>query len=185
MAVHMIMYYNTSAFLSLRLSFYLGGWGLGVEELINNLNFIFYTYDVKDVHIHDFDPPVIDSTDASPFSITIDWNSPQINGDVIAFEVSYWPTLFLGLVTRVNTTNLAPTITVSGLDGNTQYTFVVRPYTRDGAGESTMTTVTTADRPSKRELATIANSPRLPQYTLKHSQTHIRYMPSLEALHLL
>ena len=65
------------------------------------------------------------------------------NGVIIAYEVSYWPTADPENVTILNTTDLATTLTVSGLQPETQYTFTVRAYTRVGAGEISTRTRTT------------------------------------------
>ena len=79
------------------------------------------------------------SSSATPFTITLTWDPPEnpiANGVIIAYEVSYWSTENPQDVTRLNTTNLATTLTVSGLRPDTQYAFTVRAFTREGAGES-------------------------------------------------
>ena len=63
--------------------------------------------------------------------------------------MSYWPAADPEDVNTLNTTDLATTLTLSGLPPETQYTFTVRAYTRVGAGESSTGTETTAIQPGK------------------------------------
>ena len=63
---------------------------------------------------------------------------------IIAYEVSYHPTAAPQNVTRVNTSDLATSLTVSGLQPGTGLTFTVRAYTRVGAGDSNTVTYTSS-----------------------------------------
>ena len=63
---------------------------------------------------------------------------------IIAYEVSYHPTADPQSVTRVNTSDLATNLTVSGLQPGTELTFTVRAYTRVGAGDSSTVTYTSS-----------------------------------------
>ena len=93
---------------------------------------------------------VIVSSSATPFSITISWDPPEMpNGVMTAYEVSYSAAEDSENITTLNTTDLATTLTVSGLPPETQYTFTVRAYTRVGAGESSTVTVATEVQPGK------------------------------------
>ena len=79
------------------------------------------------------------------FQIAISWEEPERpNGVIIAYEVSYHPTADPQSVTHVNTTNLATSLTVSGLQPGTELTFTVRAYTRVGAGDSSTVTYTSS-----------------------------------------
>jgi len=84
------------------------------------------------------------SSSVTFFQITISWEKPdRPNGVIIAYEVSYHPTADPQSVTRVNTSDLAISLTVSGLQSGTELTFTVRAYTRVGAGETSAVTAVT------------------------------------------
>ena len=80
----------------------------------------------------------------------ITWEKPERpNGVIIAYEVSYYPTADPQSVTRVNTTDLATSLTVRGLQPGTELTFTVRAYSRVGAGETVTATESTLIKPRK------------------------------------
>ena len=62
---------------------------------------------------------------------------------IIAYEVSYHSMADPQSVTRVNTSGLATSLTVSGLQPGTELTFTMRAYTRVRAGETSAVTAVT------------------------------------------
>jgi len=63
--------------------------------------------------------------------------------------VAHYPTAEPQSVTRVNTSGLATSLTVSGLQPGTELTFTVRAYTGVGPGETVTATESTLTNPRK------------------------------------
>ena len=84
------------------------------------------------------------------FRIEISWEEPERpNGVIIAYEVAHYPTAEPQNVTRVNTSGLATSLTVSGLQPGTELNFTVRAYTGVGPGEMVTATESTLTNPRK------------------------------------
>ena len=96
--------------------------------------------------------PVAISLSKTTFQITISWSPPERpNGIIIAYELSYLQTASPENVTRMNITEHTTSVSVCRLQPETQYTFTVRAYTQAGAGEESITTYTTLDRPGNSQ----------------------------------
>jgi len=63
--------------------------------------------------------------------------------------VTYYPKADPQSVTHVNTSDLATSLTVRGLQPGTELTFTVRAYTRVGAGDTLTATESTVTSPCK------------------------------------
>ena len=80
-----------------------------------------------------------------PYLLSLTWLPPHAPvGVVTGYVVSLWSGNSPDNVTEWNTMQADTSITVYGVETQTQYTFTVTAYSRFGAGESTVRTHTTS-----------------------------------------